>query len=432
MGLSYVGMSSAQNASLLNDDDINAGLVAPVVAQTLLGPAGEYSMIFLILMAVMSTGSAEIIAVASLIIYDIYQAYVQPFRKGLLPGQCILCAQLMKVESTPRQTNYTEERPPSYSTTPVCTCPSAKSCAECKEDTKLRANFKGLVKPDYNCTVHGEYKKYQECLLGYKNWCIVICTILSIPLCLFCHYAGLDLGWTYYFTGILISSSVVPISMSILWARATSTGMIAGVVGGCISGLIAWLSYASTYDGGLSNFVENTGKDYPMLTGNLTSLTVGAVMVVVVSIFTRSSMNKEDVEEEWEKTRNIDNPLSPWIDNYKNELNLDEDDCINQRPPLDIVVQKFKAAKYTAYAATIVFVILFLGIIPGSMLSIPILEDTDFAVWTTISRGWAYVASAFIIIVPLVQEVRAIVEQHRLNQQFVTQNLELNNGKTSF
>ena len=216
--------------------------------------------------------------------------------------------------------------------------------------------------------------------------------MLSIPLCLFCHHTGLDLNWTYQFTGILISSSVVPIAMSILWARATSSGMIAGVVGGCISGFIAWLSYASTYDGGLSDFVKNTGQEYPMLTGNLTSLTVGAILVVAVSIFTRSSMTKKDGEEEWEKTRNIDNPLSPWIENYKNELNLDEDDCNNKRPPLDIVLQKFKAAKYTAYAATVVFVILFLGIIPGSMLSIPILEDTDFAVWTTIGRGWAYVA----------------------------------------
>jgi Na+/proline symporter len=48
-------------------------LAAPLVAQKLLGATGEYSMLFLILMAVMSTGSAEVIAVASLIIYDIYQ-----------------------------------------------------------------------------------------------------------------------------------------------------------------------------------------------------------------------------------------------------------------------------------------------------------------------------------------------------------------------
>ena len=412
MGLAYSGMSSGQNAALLSDDDINAGLVAPVVAQTLLGSLGEYAMLFLILMAVMSTGSAEIIAVASLIIYDIYQAYVQPFRKDLETGHCILCAKPMRNDYTLKSPNYGTTNDKT-----LCACSSAKNCVECKEDLRIRTSAEGLVKPDYTCTIHGAYKRYQESLLNYKNWCIVICTLLSIPLCLFCYAVGLDLGWTYYFTGILIASSVVPIAMAILWARATSTGMIAGVVGGCLSGIIVWLSYASTYDGGLGNFVKNTGKDYPMLAGNLTSLIVGGIMVVLVSIFTRGSMTEKDVEDEWEKTREIDNPLSPWVEVYKTELDFEEQgDCFYERPPLDIVIQKFKTAKYTAYIATAVFGLLFLCIIPGSMLSIPILDANDFGVWTTISRGWAYVASAFIVIVPLIQEVLAIIEQHKQNK----------------
>ena len=49
------------------------GLAAPIVAQKLLGTTGEYAILFLMLMAIMSTGSAEVIAVASIIIYDIYQ-----------------------------------------------------------------------------------------------------------------------------------------------------------------------------------------------------------------------------------------------------------------------------------------------------------------------------------------------------------------------
>ena len=73
MGLAYLGMSSAQGAPLLTDADLASGLAAPLVAQKLLGTTGEYAMLFLILMAVMSTGSAEVIAVASIIIYDIYQ-----------------------------------------------------------------------------------------------------------------------------------------------------------------------------------------------------------------------------------------------------------------------------------------------------------------------------------------------------------------------
>ncbi len=43
------------------------------MVQKLMGAKGEYAVLFLILMAVMSTGSAEVIAVASIIIYDVYQ-----------------------------------------------------------------------------------------------------------------------------------------------------------------------------------------------------------------------------------------------------------------------------------------------------------------------------------------------------------------------
>merc|ERR1719264_599983 len=91
MGLAYLGLSSAQGAPMLTDEDVSKGLAAPLVAQKLLGTTGEYAMLFLILMAVMSTGSAEVIAVASILIYDVYQAYICPFKKDLKDGQCILC-----------------------------------------------------------------------------------------------------------------------------------------------------------------------------------------------------------------------------------------------------------------------------------------------------------------------------------------------------
>ena len=198
------------------------------------------------------------------------------------------------------------------------------------------------MKPHYSCPIHKEYKEYQERLLNYKNWCIVFCTFLSIPLCLFCWAVNLNLAWTYYFTGILIASSVVPIALSILWARATAagmcaqlasfyleivmltsrssiSGMIAGVIGGCICGMISWLSYASQFPGGLApaHFVKNTGEEFPMLLGNCVAITFGAIFSIVVTFCTRPRMTAEEVEAEWEITRNIDNPLSPWVQVYK-------------------------------------------------------------------------------------------------------------------
>jgi hypothetical protein len=60
--------------------------------------------------------------------------------------------------------------------------------------------------------------------VSYKNWWIVIFTLFSIPLVLFGWAVNLNLAWTYYFMGVLISSSVVPIGLSITWARASWQG----------------------------------------------------------------------------------------------------------------------------------------------------------------------------------------------------------------
>jgi len=406
MGLAYLGLSSAQGSPLLTEEDVMKGLAAPLVAQKLLGTTGEYAMIFLILMAVMSTGSAEVIAVSSIVIYDVYQAYICPFKPNLKDGQCILCSKYLRKQKGDEDAE-------------LCDCTSTAKCEACIQDTIVRAKSTSTVKPHYTCETHKDYKEYQEHLLNYKNWCIVICTFLSVPLCLFCWAVNLNLAWTYYFTGILISSSVVPIAMSIMWARATSTGVLFGVVGGCITGMTCWLTYASTYPGGLSlaTFVRNTGEELPMLVGNIVAIGVGAVFCIAVTFITRWNMTPEIEEAEWDKTRDIDNPLSPWVAKYKGELNLDDGENFHDRPPLEIVIRKFRAAKITAYIAAVLFTLLFVCIWPGSMLSIDILDLSGFNVWTTMSRGWAFVAASFIIIVPMYQEVKAVLKQLAKNKK---------------
>merc|ERR1719244_488288 len=243
----------------------------------------------------------------------------------------------------------------------LCNCTMVDKCGECQQDMIARSKSKKLVKPHYTCSTHGDYKEYLEHLSYYKNWCIVICTFFSVPLCLFCWAVNLNLAWTYLFTGILIASAVVPIAMSILWARATATGLICGVVGGCVSGMTCWLAYASTYPGGLglAYFVKNTGEELPMLVGNIVAIGVGAVFCIVVTFMTRWKMTPEIEEAEWDKTRDIDNPLSPWVAKYKGELNLDDGENFHDRPPLEIVIRKFRAAKITAYVAAVLFTLLF-------------------------------------------------------------------------
>ncbi len=62
--------------------EANNGLVPPAVATHLMGPAGSALILIMVFMAIGSTGSAEAIAVASLVSYDIYREYINPEATG--------------------------------------------------------------------------------------------------------------------------------------------------------------------------------------------------------------------------------------------------------------------------------------------------------------------------------------------------------------
>ncbi|CAO3665471.1 unnamed protein product [Rhizopus stolonifer] len=61
---------------------VSQGLVLPDAAVALLGPAGGFACLVLVFMAVTSASSAELIAVSSVLTYDVYRTYIRPEAKG--------------------------------------------------------------------------------------------------------------------------------------------------------------------------------------------------------------------------------------------------------------------------------------------------------------------------------------------------------------
>lgn len=66
----------------ITSSEAGSGLVPPAVANELLGDAGSILILIMLFMAIVSTGSAESIAVSSLIAYDIYRQYWNPDATG--------------------------------------------------------------------------------------------------------------------------------------------------------------------------------------------------------------------------------------------------------------------------------------------------------------------------------------------------------------
>ena len=83
---------------------------------------------------------------------------------------------------------------------------------------------------------------------------------------------------------------------------------------GAIVGLISWiLTTVLNYNG---FDIEKSGKLISMLAGNVASLGVGGILVILMTLVTSGPLNVDQVREVWEKTRDIDSPLLPWSEIY--------------------------------------------------------------------------------------------------------------------
>jgi SSS family transporter len=82
MGLTSIALSGNADypgyPNLLTADQVNAGLAAPYGVTALLGKSGATLILVLLFLAVTSASSAELIAVSSILTYDIYGTYIRP------------------------------------------------------------------------------------------------------------------------------------------------------------------------------------------------------------------------------------------------------------------------------------------------------------------------------------------------------------------
>jgi Na+/proline symporter len=77
-----LGLASMALMLPVTRSEAGAGLVPPAVADYLLGNAGAVLILIMLFMAIVSTGSAESIAVSSLVAYDVYREYINPEATG--------------------------------------------------------------------------------------------------------------------------------------------------------------------------------------------------------------------------------------------------------------------------------------------------------------------------------------------------------------
>eukprot|EP00850_Spirogloea_muscicola_P004680 SM000020S06030 [mRNA] locus=s20:509810:514323:- [translate_table: standard] len=293
----------------LTSDEANAGLVPPATAVALLGNGGAILLLTMLFMAVTSAGSSELVAVSSLVTYDIYRTYINPKATG---KQILLCSRIMVLSF-------------------------------------------GLF-------------------MG----------VLAVAL----NKAGVSLGWMYLAMGVFIGSAVVPVANLLLWKKANAIGAMAGCIIGCGAGVTTWLVTTAVEYSRVN--LDTTGRNGPMLAGNLVSILTGGAVH-----FTISMMYPDDYD--WSSTRAIQ-----MVEAASDDLNDPTSDEYNE--------EKLNHAKRWIVKWGIVWTAVILVIWPIVCLPAGVFNEGFFTLWAVIAIAWGTIGSIIIVTLPLYESYDLILD----------------------
>lgn len=233
--------------------------------------------------------------------------------------------------------------------------------------------YRSYINPDAS----GEkiLKVSRVVILGFGCFMGFLAVILNL--------AGVSLGWMYLAMGVLIGSAVLPIAFMLLWRKANAIGAIAGTIIGCLLGIITWLSVTAIEYGRIN--LDTTGRNAPMLAGNLVSILTGGAVHAVCSLLWPQNYD-------WDTTKQI-----TMVEKEKGEQPIDE-----------LTEEKLMKAKawIVKWGAGFTIVIAILW----PLLTLPAGEFSlgYFTFWAVVAIAWGTVGSAVIIALPLIESWETI------------------------
>jgi hypothetical protein len=404
-------INGAYGAYYIDAGASGAGLTPARVLSETLGPFGAFILLLQLFMAITSTGSAEIIAVSSILTYDVYYEYINPelksrreklrrsfytviqkFTGGSIvdlkqnPAEAVAVrlaqniqrigiSKLQEVLDALVSEGFFEVEPTS---TELDTLKNQVSVA-CDEADTL------TVEDLYNCVNRAVASNNIEgvILLRVSKFCTGLFAIFMGFLAVFLLTIGMNLGEVYMSMGCIVGSAVGPAACTILMEKANRWAIAAGAVGGLIIAILGWTLRAKDEFGEVK--YETMMSDWPWVVGNLCAICGGGIIAIVGSLIF------PDNDFKWSML----NDRIPLVDDVEPPKDSAETDA------------KLKFQVNVAIGASVVLTVLLLVVWPIPMhLGAGVFSEGGFTVWVVLEFLWAITGAIIIIFLPGYELVR--------------------------
>jgi hypothetical protein len=394
----------------------SAGLTPARVLSHILGPGGAFILLLQLFMAITSTGSAEIIAVSSILTYDIYYEYINPELKmrreklrrtfytlvqrfvsgGLVADRIDVVAnpdkeqqvRLDLVDKTIKTSDVQALLDSLASNGFFEIQPTAQEVEMLSSLVATYAQEDGTIGvPDLYCSVNKAVSSNNiegAILLRVSKFFTGLFAVFMGFLAVFLLTIGLSLGHVYMSMGCIVGCAVGPAALTILMETANSKAIAAGALGGFVLAMVGWTGQAASEFGTVE--YGTLMSDWPWVVGNLCGILGGTAIAWLGSVIAPDKTFKWSMLND--RIALVDDVEPP-------KDNVAETDA-------KLVVQ-VKIAVWASIGLTIILLVLW----PIPMhIGTGVLTEGSFGAWVAVEMLWAIVGAVVIIIMPAVELCR--------------------------
>jgi Na+/proline symporter len=392
----------------------SSGLTPARVLSKVLGPAGAFILLLQLFMAITSTGSAEIIAVSSILTYDVYYEYINPELKmrreklrrifytlvqrfSNLVGDAIDVVEKPEMEQEVRL-SLVDKAVKIENVQKMLDALASSQFFEVQPTEKELSTLSNLVAtfaqedgsiliPDLYSAVNKAVSSNNiegKILLRVSKFFTGLFAVFMGFLAVFLLTIGLSLGHVYMSMGCIVGSAVGPAALTILMETANGKAIAAGAIGGFVLAMVGWTGQAATEFGEVK--YGTIMSDWPWVVGNLCGILGGTAIAVIGSLIA------PDKTFRWSML----NDRIALVDDVEpaKDAKTENDD--------KLAVQ-VKIAVYASIILTIILLVLW----PIPMhVSTGVLSEGGFSAWVAVEMIWAIVGAVIIIIMPAVELIR--------------------------
>lgn len=210
------------------------------------------------------------------------------------------------------------------------------------------------------------------------------------------YYVGISMGYLYLLMGVIISSAVIPTTLSILWKDFNWYAAVISPPLGFACAVIAWLVTAKSMYGELT--VASTGSDMPMLAGNVVALISPLIFIAILTlIFGRDNFDFNELKRIQRVIDAEEKEKDPEIDEVVTEV--EEHVYEYQSPEEAAILEKYgRWAKILCVVMTLCLLILWPMPMYGSKY---VFSKKFFTGWVVVGIIWLFFTGFIVAFLPL-------------------------------